>query len=622
MKFLLPLLILLGLTLPMAAQASLPPGVTILCYHHVGPLTVGGDPVNVYTVTPDLLRSHFEWLRDTGCRVITLDEYLRYAKGQQALPPRSVLLTFDDGYQSFETFVFPLLKEFGYTAVLGIVGSWQTKPPAVPDRVLNWDQVRRLESSGLVEIASHSFDLHSYVPITAFGDPGPAATNLEYIGGVRETPEAHRAKVRLDLHRSQEDMVQQLGHRVRALVWPYGEYNEETIAAAQAEGFEVLFGLEGGFNVPGADSLRAAKRGIVWGAPKVDELARFVGLGGRSDRALRVVQIDLDALYDANRAQFEKNINLAIVRLKKTHANTVFLQAFADENGDGNIEQVYFATSAAPVKADVFAHVTQRLDDAGYRVFAWVPTLAGQWLTEGHPDDRIAASDPKGQGWYRRATPFSPRVRESLKKLFTDLASQAPIQGVLFQDDLYMTDYEDDSPAGRAAFQARFQQPWSPAVLSEPSIRREWTKLKSAAINSLTTELMAVVRRYRPDSPSARNIYAEAVTDRRAIDWYSQDFQAYLTLYDYTVIMAYPYMEKKGDQALRWLESVADAALADRSAAGKVMIKLQNFDWNTRRWLPPGELVRQVRTVLARGILHVGYYPEDLYSTEPFDPPL
>lgn len=617
----LTILLLILVLSPLQGEPRLTRGVTILCYHHIGSPLDGSETPNVYTVPPALLRAHFDLLRKGGFTVISFDDYLQYARGKKSLPEKSVLLTFDDGYQSFVREALPLLREFRYPAVLAVVGSWPIKAPEGPDKILDWNQLREIEASGSVEIVSHSYDLHRYVPITAFGDRGPVATNREYTDGRPETDEAHREKIRADLRRSQEVFQKELGRKARALAWPYGEYNEALADLALAEGFEVLFALDGGFNAPGPRALRAAKRGIIWEAPPLDTFGGFLARGGWDEPPVRTVQIDLDALYDPNRAQFDKNISLAIQTLRKTFANTVFLQAYSDTDGDGNISEVYFANTVAPVRADVFGHVSQRLTDAGFRVYAWMPTLAGQWMTDAHPDDKITASTPEGAGWYRRASPFSPRVRESLTRMFREMAMSVPLEGILFQDDLYMTDYEDFSPAAQAQFRARFHRSPTQALLNDPEIRDEWTRMKSQALNDLTRDLLAVVRQYRPDCRSARNIYAEAVADPAAFEWYAQDFQAYLRLYDFTVVMAYPYMERKGDQAIAWLQQVADAALKDPANAPRVMFKLQSYDWSTRRWIPRAELNRQVRALLDRGILNVGYYPENLYSGMNFDPP-
>ena len=137
-----------------AGTALARPGVTVLCYHHVGPYIQTGPLANKYTVTPGTLRAHFDFLKENGYRMVSVEEYIRYNRGEISLPERSVLLTFDDAYASFYEQVYPLLQEYRYPALLAMVGIWQEAPPDEPDRILTWRQAREMEKSGLVEIAS------------------------------------------------------------------------------------------------------------------------------------------------------------------------------------------------------------------------------------------------------------------------------------------------------------------------------------------------------------------------------------------------------------------------------------------------------------------------------------
>ena len=333
------------------------------------------------------------------------------------------------------------------------------------------------------------------------------------------------------------------------------------------------------------------------------------------------VQLDIDPLYDADKRQMQANLDLALSRVMHTQANTVYLQAFADLEGNGNVQNVYFKNSVAPVKVDVFSHVAQQFANRDLQVFAWIPTLSGQWLTKDHPDEIITAYDDKGKGWYTRATPFSPRVREQLKRMVRELAMHVPIQGVLFQDDLYMNDYEDFSVPAKTAFRNRFGMELTAEILQDPKIRQEWTKMKTNALTELTSELIHEIRQYRPNAQSARNIYAEAVLNPAAVEWFAQDFRQYLALYDYTVIMAYPYMEKQGDRTVAWLEQLATTALKDKTNAKKIVFKLQNYDWAKDQWVSRAELSRQVRALRNKGAVHIGYYPENLFSNQRDDSP-
>ena len=145
--------------------------------------------------------------------------------------------------------------------------------------------------------------------------------------------------------------------------------------------------------------------------------------------------------------------------------------------------------------------------------------------------------------------------------------------------------------------------------------------MKTNALTELTSELIHEIRQYRPNAQSARNIYAEAVLNPAAVEWFAQDFRQYLALYDYTVIMAYPYMEKQGDRTVAWLEQLAATVLKDKTNAKKIVFKLQNYDWAKDQWVSRAELSRQVRALRNKGAVHIGYYPENLFSNQRDDSP-
>jgi len=81
----------------------------------------------------------------------------------------------------------------------------------------------------------------------------------------------------------------------------------------------------------------------------------------RADRSLRVAHLDMDYLYDKDPEQLERNLDVAIQRIKDMHINTVYLQAYADPDGDGNAEELYFPNRHLPVKQDLFNRVAWQL---------------------------------------------------------------------------------------------------------------------------------------------------------------------------------------------------------------------------------------------------------------------
>lgn len=585
-------------------------GMIILCYHDVVQ-----KPYNAFTVTPAMLKEHLEYLKNNGYHPISYNQYVAACKQGEKLPDKPVLLTFDDGYQSFYTEVYPLLKEYNYPAVFAIVTSWSEYAPSDVGTLLTWPQIREMEQSGLVTIASHSHQAHRGTLSNPQGDRGNMLETMQYINGQYESMEVYRQRVKQDFLQTQAVFEKELGHKVTAMVWPYGAYTNWAIDLGREAGFEVFFGLDGGFNQPNEKGLSDARRGIIENKFTGEKFAKFMKDGAYKFENKSAAQLDIDLIYNPRDArETEHNISLAVDRFNAAGINTVFLQAFSDTEGTGNIESVYFYTKEAPVKADIFSHIASRLRNEGFQVYAWMPTLACQWLLRDGPENAVLAYEPKGKGWYNRATPFSPAVEARLERLYSDLAAYSYIDGVLFQDDLYLTDYEDFSPAAKKVFYSTFGLELTPEVLQDDKIRTRWIQLKTDTLTNLTLKLVSAMRQYRPYLATARNLYPSIITEPDSEAWFAQNYQQYLAAYDYTVIMAYPYLEKQDKQPLVWLEHLAGSALKDQANARKTIFKLQTYDWNKKRWLSEKELTQQMTVLKQKNAVNFAFYPENVFS--------
>lgn len=423
-------------------------------------------------------------------------------------------------------------------------------------------------------------------------------------------------RVTNDMDMNQEVFNRRLGHPVTLLTWPYGEYTKIAVEAGRSRGYRVFLTLQDGLNPMDRAVFNGVNRVMVYGTMDEKALTQLLLTGGQAPRQepLRVAQVDLDLLYDDNPAVFETNIATALATLKRSNVNTVFLQAFVDNNATGNAEEMYFSSRVSPTRKDVFDYATQKFHASRIQVYAWIPTLANQWLLKDHPEDEITAVQPNGKGWYRRATPFSPRVKAELKEFVGDLASRSMINGVLFQDDAYMTDMEDASPAAQTVFKARFGKEFTAETLRDPVIVKEWAKLKNQAMNDLTKELMEEVRRFRPQAKFARNIYVPVLLNPNSEDWFAQNYQDYLKLYDYTVIMAYTKMDKI-NQPEAWLAGIAKTVAAHPGAANRTIVKIQAYDWDNGQWILPGDLNREAQALRENGIVHIGVYPSNVLVT-------
>ena len=80
----------------------------VLNYHDIVRADSAKSSLNSMDVSVDHLEEHLLWLKKNGYKIISVQNVLDAAAGKNAIPDKSVLLTFDDGYKSFYTRVFPL----------------------------------------------------------------------------------------------------------------------------------------------------------------------------------------------------------------------------------------------------------------------------------------------------------------------------------------------------------------------------------------------------------------------------------------------------------------------------------------------------------------------------------
>ncbi|MBK8289248.1 MAG: polysaccharide deacetylase family protein [Cellvibrionales bacterium] len=101
--------------------------VIAISYHDVRDDVDADIDADSTAVSSRKLAEQFEWLRKNGYTPISITQ-LQNANAENPLPHKAVLLTFDDGYESTYNRVFPLLKLYGYPAVVALVGSWLDVP--------------------------------------------------------------------------------------------------------------------------------------------------------------------------------------------------------------------------------------------------------------------------------------------------------------------------------------------------------------------------------------------------------------------------------------------------------------------------------------------------------------
>ena len=618
------------------ALADAPAELTVLSYHEVADEPDALSPA--YAVSPTNFLRQMDWLRNHGYRFVSVDDVLASREGRP-LPEKAVLVTFDDGYRSFERYAWPVLRMFHIPSVVSVVGSWLEAKgtieydgkPRPRDAIIGWDALREMVKTGLVEVGSHSWDLHRGVTGNPQGNQEPSATTRRWIDQETgyETEKVYRARVRADLERSSDLIRKRVGRAPRVIAWPYGRYNAVTRDVALALGMKVGLTLDDGANTRDTP-LFALRRLLVERSMSLQDFARELAARERDlsdqDRPQTIAHVDLDYVYDKDPAQQERNLGHLLDRLQKLGVNTVYLQAFSDADGNGSADAVYFPCRRLPMRADLFNRVAWQIRTRTQvrRLYAWMPVLAFELPktdpAAGDVVQAIAGGDhperPVVNMGYRRLSPVSARARQAVREIYEDLARAAPFEGVLFHDDLTLSDLEDASPPALAAYRT-----WGlPGSVEE--IRRSddllgrWTIFKINALDDLALELAGVVREQQPAVKAARNLYARVALQPRAESWYAQSLDNSVARYDFTAIMAMPYMERAADPTAFFRDLVA--AVERRGAMKRVVFELQAVDWASQnRPVPTEELAATIRALYGLGVQHVGYYPDVLFRDHP-----
>lgn len=131
------------------------PVVDILMYHSIS------DHGGATSIAPAVFAEQMRALAESGVQVVTLDDLLAARDGRADLAARSVIITFDDGFQDFKATAWPLMDRFGFrpmvylpTSYVGRSEGWHgiASPPRM---LMNWGDIRTLSREG-VQFGSHT----------------------------------------------------------------------------------------------------------------------------------------------------------------------------------------------------------------------------------------------------------------------------------------------------------------------------------------------------------------------------------------------------------------------------------------------------------------------------------
>ncbi|MEY3289445.1 MAG: hypothetical protein RLZZ419_1687 [Pseudomonadota bacterium] len=132
--------------------------IPILMYHSIAGNT--DDHLHPYyrtVTTPETFAMQMAFLSRSGYRTLTLFEAVGLLQGEANHQPlgRSVVITFDDGFQDFYSAAFPVLEQFGFKATVFLISALIGKTFVTGRQCLNAEEIRELSRNG-IEFGSHT----------------------------------------------------------------------------------------------------------------------------------------------------------------------------------------------------------------------------------------------------------------------------------------------------------------------------------------------------------------------------------------------------------------------------------------------------------------------------------
>jgi len=189
--------------------------VPILMYHDVSYLGHG------YSKTPEVFRKQMEELKAAGFQTVFFSDVVDFVDSGKALPEKPIVITFDDGYMSNYTYVFPILRQLDMKAEISVIGN----AIIYANWGMRWDTVREMQESGLVRFQAHTTALHDAAGRT---------------GVLKKADESWEEYVQLfarDTKNIQTLLIRETDSQPLVFTYPLGKHNPVTEAVVRQTGF-------------------------------------------------------------------------------------------------------------------------------------------------------------------------------------------------------------------------------------------------------------------------------------------------------------------------------------------------------------------------------------------------
>ena len=202
-------------------SVALDVGLPVLVYHQILPRELMETMAS--TISLEMFEQQMAYLAENHFETLTAHQLYDYLEGRLVVPSKAVLITFDDGLLSTREYAYPILKQYGFSALQHIISSRTDR--AQGDQLFDAEgPLQFFTAADLEELADvFRFEAHTYELHAMNENLGVALDHS-------------KEEILLDLQQN----IEQLPAAV-SVAYPYGHYNEDFIAAAREAG--LLIGL-------------------------------------------------------------------------------------------------------------------------------------------------------------------------------------------------------------------------------------------------------------------------------------------------------------------------------------------------------------------------------------------
>ena len=195
----------------------------IIMYHAVFP---DAPSENRLAVSTKSFQRQMSFLKKHKYNVIPLEELVELIRVKAKIPPKTIAITFDDGYRNFYQYAFPVLKEYSLPATMFIIINEVGRPQN--DR-LSWNEIMAMQDSGIITFGSHTLG------------PGPL---------INIKPEQ---ELRRQIFDSKKVLEAKLGRAVNLFSYPEGRFTCHIRQLVIDSGYKAAVATNPGLRFPDED---------------------------------------------------------------------------------------------------------------------------------------------------------------------------------------------------------------------------------------------------------------------------------------------------------------------------------------------------------------------------------